>query len=130
MGAKSDQIVTEIDAQRSRLGKNLVELESRLRDVADWRAHYEKHPFAFTGLAFGAGLLVGAWVRGNRRAPLYGNIPAVYEKQASGAMDHIKGAIIALGMMALREFVSQKLQALEPRVRAAAGQAGQPSRPS
>ncbi len=125
MGAKSDQIVTEIDAQRSRLGRNLVELETRLKGATDWRAHYEKHPFTFTGVAFGAGLLMGAWVRGNRRGqPFYGAMPPVYERHVSGAMDHIKGALILFGVTALQEFISQRLQAFEPRVRAAARQSG------
>ena len=125
MGAKSDQIVTEIDAQRSRLGRNLVELETRLKGATDWRAHFEKHPFTFTGVAFGAGLLIGAWVRGNRRGqPFYGQVPPAYEKQVSTTMDHIKGALIAFGAAALKEFVSQRLQSIEPRVRAAARQTG------
>ncbi len=125
MGAKSDQIVTEIDAQRSRLGRNLVELETRLRGATDWRTHYQKHPFAATGLAFGAGLLVGAWVRGNQRGqPFYGSVPPTYEHEVATTMDHIKGALILIGVTALKEFVSQRLQALEPKVRGDAGQTG------
>lgn len=52
-----DQIEGRIREERGRLGRNLTELEGRVRDAANWRTHFNRHPLAVMGAAFGAGLL-------------------------------------------------------------------------
>ena len=59
MGEDSSQIEQRILAERAHLGRNLDELESRARDMADWRTHFRNHPGAAVGLAFGAGMALG-----------------------------------------------------------------------
>ena len=59
MGENTSQIEREIVEKRSDLGRNLVELEGKARDLADWRVHHRNHPGLFMGLAFGAGLVLG-----------------------------------------------------------------------
>jgi hypothetical protein len=59
VGENTSQIEREIVAERTALGRNLQELETRARDLTDWRAHHRKHPGLAVGLAFGAGVALG-----------------------------------------------------------------------
>ena len=59
MGENTSQIEREIRAERHELGRNLRELESKARDIADWRVHHRNHPGLFMGLAFSGGLMLG-----------------------------------------------------------------------
>ena len=46
MDEKSSEIIDEIETSRDRLGENLNDLESRMREAANWRTYFERH---FTG---------------------------------------------------------------------------------
>ena len=65
MGENSSQIEREIMAGRAELGRNLDELETKARDLADWRVHYRNHPGIFLGAAAGVGIALGALSRGH-----------------------------------------------------------------
>lgn len=52
MGQTADQIKLEIEQARNRLGRNLNELEYRVKSETDWRVHYDRHPWMFLGAAF------------------------------------------------------------------------------
>ena len=67
MDEKPDQIIGHIEAQRNELGRNLSELESRVRETTDWRTHYERNPMLVLGAALGGGILLGAMVGGGSR---------------------------------------------------------------
>jgi ElaB/YqjD/DUF883 family membrane-anchored ribosome-binding protein len=56
---ESDRIKQHIDQTRAELGRNLSELEQRVKDVVDWRAYFDQDPFKVLAGAFGAGLLLG-----------------------------------------------------------------------
>ncbi len=60
MGENASQIEREIMAERSELGRNLDVLETRAREMANWRVHYRNHPGVFLGAAAGLGLALGA----------------------------------------------------------------------
>jgi hypothetical protein len=62
MDEKPDQIVEHIEHQRNALGRNLDELQHRIKSTADWRVQFDRHPMAMVGLAVGGGLLLGALV--------------------------------------------------------------------
>ena len=64
MDERPDQILEHIEAQRDRLGYNLNELESRVKETTDWRVQFEKRPMVMMGVAMGGGLLLGAIVGG------------------------------------------------------------------
>lgn len=57
---ESDRIERHIEQTREKLGRNLNELESRVRTTLDWRTRYERNPWAVLGLAFGAGAALAA----------------------------------------------------------------------
>lgn len=66
MDEKPDQIIEQIEARRDELGRNLSELETKVRRTADWHTYYDKNPMLILGAALGGGLLLGAVVGGSR----------------------------------------------------------------
>ncbi len=66
MGEKPDEIKTQIEQARNRLGQDLNELEYQVRRTTDWRLQFRRHPWAFLGTAFGGALALG-WLIGHPR---------------------------------------------------------------
>ena len=62
MGQTTDQIVSDIDLTREDLKSNLEELESRVKDVTDWRVQFEKHPVAMVAVALVGGALLSSLI--------------------------------------------------------------------
>lgn len=56
----SDEIERHIDGKREDLGRNLDDLEEKVRSAMDWRSHFDKNPGLFVGLAFLGGIAVSA----------------------------------------------------------------------
>ncbi len=67
MGADTRRIEDEIRAERVQLDQNLHTLETKARELTDWRGHYSRHAGAALGIAFGVGMLLGMGGR-NRRS--------------------------------------------------------------
>jgi hypothetical protein len=65
MGKDSDELKQRIEAERSRLGQNLNELEYRVKSATDWRTHFNERPGLLLGAAFGLGFLL-AMFKGER----------------------------------------------------------------
>ncbi len=59
MGETPDEIRQEIAQARNRLGQNLNELEYRVKASTNWRAQFDRHPWAFVGAAFAGAMLLG-----------------------------------------------------------------------
>jgi hypothetical protein len=58
VGKTTHEIASDIDQTRSDLKSNLEELETRVKDAADWRAHFRKRPGSMIAAAlFGGALL-------------------------------------------------------------------------
>jgi hypothetical protein len=68
MDEKPDQIIDHIEAQREELGRNLSELENRVRRSTDWRTYFDKNPALMVGAALGGGVLLGSMVSSGRRS--------------------------------------------------------------
>jgi hypothetical protein len=67
MDEKPNEIMNHIEEQRDQLGRNLNELESRVRRTADWRAQFDRNPMLMMGVALGGGLLLGSIVGSSRK---------------------------------------------------------------
>ena len=60
MGERADAIEREIEQERVELGRNLEELEHRVKEATDWRVQFERHAGGMMAMAFGGGLLMAA----------------------------------------------------------------------
>jgi hypothetical protein len=69
MGQTTDQITSEIHRASDELKSNLEELETRVKNAADWRAQFNKHPGPMTVAALVGGALISLVVgtRSSRR---------------------------------------------------------------
>jgi hypothetical protein len=79
MDQNSDQIVEHIERQRDELGRDLDELQTRVKRTTDWRSHYETHPFYFLGAAFGGGLLLSSMTGRSPRHYKYSEPSSSYQ---------------------------------------------------
>jgi hypothetical protein len=120
MDEKSSQIIDEIATTRDRLGDNLNDLESRMRQATDWRTYYERHPLMFVGAALGGGFLISkAFSGGNggsTHAPRYESGSRTYESSsrttrgpAGEILDKVKGALVIYGTAKAKEVLDKLL---------------------
>lgn len=68
MGEITSEIERDIVTERSELGRNLEELETKARALADWRTHYRNHAGLALGVVFGTAVVAGALI-GRSRTP-------------------------------------------------------------
>ena len=138
MAETSDEIKNQIDAQRDRLGDNLHELERRVKDTTDWRAHMEKRPWVVLGIAFGAGVALsgilsrsGSSSYSSSYSSAYSGTPASttgsrftafhhQRRRAGESLDKMTGALIAVGVQRLQDALCQAI----PGFREKCGEAG------
>lgn len=138
MDEKPEQILEYIETQRNKLGANLNELESRVRQTTDWRAHFDQNPMLMLGAALGGGIMLGAIVSsalprstesytGSRHfSPQTARDTgaSVQRHRASETMDHVKTALIAFATAKAKEFMSQALPGFENYLRDAESKPG------
>lgn len=62
MGKTTDQIVSDIDLTRADLKSNLAELESRVKNVTDWRVQVGRHAVAMVAVALIGGVLLSSMI--------------------------------------------------------------------
>jgi hypothetical protein len=118
MVEKPDQIERHIESARSDLGNNLHELEDKVRQEADWRTHFERNPMTLMGVAFGGGVLLAAMLGsrnpgGSVASPEYQNarkpLAGVRDRQVADTWDTLKGALIGLAGMKVRNLLNDAL---------------------
>jgi hypothetical protein len=68
MAETVDQIETEIDHARRRLGSNLKELERRVDEITDWRARFRVRPWQVLSVVCVGGVVLGAATARSRSA--------------------------------------------------------------
>jgi hypothetical protein len=96
------RIEAEIRAERHALDRNLQTLETQAKALTDWRTHYERHPGAALGLAFGTGLLLslGAGRSTGRRASSYEpsyETPVSAPRQPRAGRQRVANVLRAMG---------------------------------
>jgi hypothetical protein len=62
MGETTDQIEADIAQRRDDLKSNFEELETRVKEAADWRSQFRRHPGVMIGAALLGGMLLSAMV--------------------------------------------------------------------
>jgi hypothetical protein len=120
MGERSNQIERQIVAERGQLGQNLNELQSRVQEVTDWRAQFQKKPMLMIGVAAGAGLLLASITgRKSRSRRHYAEDrddsggsehrrgTELQKNKALETFDSIKGAMIGVAANTFQNFLGQ-----------------------
>jgi hypothetical protein len=64
MDPKPDVIREQIQQQRQELANNVRHLEDRVRDMADWKAHFQENPGIMLGVSLAGGLFLSWLTRG------------------------------------------------------------------
>ncbi len=112
MDEKSSQIIDEIATTRDKLGDNLNDLESRMRQATDWRTYYERHPLMFVGAALGGGFLISKAFSGGNSGSTHAQR---YESSsrtkgpACEIFDKVKGALVVYGAAKAKEALDNLL---------------------
>ena len=60
MGETTDQIAADIAQRRDDLKSNLEEVETRVKDAADWRSQFRRHPGVMIAAAMAGGMLLSS----------------------------------------------------------------------
>ena len=119
MGEKSNQIERQIQAERGQLGQNLNELQSKVQEVTDWRAQFEKRPMLMMGVAVGGGLLLASLTRRRSRSRRHFSEDRIdgtsehrrgtelQKNKALETFDTIKGAMIGVAANTFQDFLGQ-----------------------
>ncbi|MCU1339605.1 MAG: hypothetical protein JWO19_5186 [Bryobacterales bacterium] len=120
MGQTSTQIEQEIHAQRNELGRDLHELESRVKKATDWRLQTRRNPLTMVGVAFGGGVLLAALMgrprslaRSKKTSGAIEYLPnaaTTYRKEkAWDALDKMKGALIGVAAGTVQNFLAEAI---------------------
>ena len=64
MGETINEIERELAAERIDLSRNLGELETKARQLTDWRHYYRNHPGQLIGAALASGVVLGIMAGG------------------------------------------------------------------
>lgn len=127
MGQTASQIENDIENKRMHLGRNLQELEGRVKSATDWRQQFQGRPMLFLGAAFGGGLLLAAITRSSssHRTYHYGSpVPmdptvvsrgsAYADKASSPAMEgalraweNVKGALVGVVAQRVKDYAER-----------------------
>jgi hypothetical protein len=119
MGEKSNQIERQIQAERGQLGQNLNELQSKVEEVTNWRAQFQKRPLLMMGVAVSGGLLLASMTgrrskRGRRPAEDWAGAGDTHQpgtelqkNKALETFDLIKGAMIGVAANTFQGFLGQ-----------------------
>lgn len=60
MDERTSTLVKGIQHEREKLGDNFAELETKVREAANWRTYYNRKPWVMLGIALGGGFLLSA----------------------------------------------------------------------
>jgi hypothetical protein len=113
VGQTTYQIENDIERTKDDLGANIHELEQKVKEITDWRYHYQNHPMTLLGAAFGGGILLATMFggTGRRRFSASETQPAYRsgrpKQKAVETWDHIKDALVGVAAARVTDFVGE-----------------------
>jgi len=129
MAQTASEIVKEIQSHRSRLGKDLNDLQAKVKESTDWHTHYRERPHWFLGAAFVGGVVAAALIAGPRKlksrtvappvepefryAASHPSAPPV-RSEVQRVVDEVKGALIAFGIAKVKDAITAAVPGLGP----------------
>ena len=116
MAQTVDQIASQIDRTRERLGSNLKELEQKVDAATDWREHYRARPYVMLGAACLGGVALAAALRdrdhdrtAGPRAPLHAVPRRGFDPRGSvlDLWDTVATALVAVASTAVKDQIAE-----------------------
>ena len=118
MGQESRQLKEHIDETRNELGRNLDNLQAKVKHTFDLEAQINERPLTMIGLSFGAGILVSAvTARAKPHAPYTSAVhraegqkshdPNI--RRAQKTWDKIKTALVGVAATKTQSFLEEML---------------------
>jgi hypothetical protein len=117
VGETINEIERELAAERIDLSRNLGELETKARQLTDWRHYYRNHPGQLLGAALASGVVLGVIAGGKSSASSHrhdytavpdSNAPRL-KSRALGRLEqdwqHISDALMGVASAKVMEFV-------------------------
>jgi hypothetical protein len=110
MADNSETLQNEFNQQRKALGRNVQELQYRMRSMISWRDQYKQHPWTGAGLAFAGGVLISTLA--SRRHSPNGNGYSMAateprgQRRMSKVFDGIAAALTSVAASYAKEFLS------------------------
>ena len=118
MDEKPDQIIGHIESQRSELGRNLNELETRVRATTNWRTYFDRNPGMAMGAALGGGLLLGVMVSSKRHSGSRSSYRSSSSPRSSSSSSYAGAAAggAAMGLSSAGSSSSKSASSRSPKV--------------
>ena len=113
MADNADNLQNEFNQQREALGRNVQELQYRMKSMVNWRDQYRQHPWTGAGLAFAGGVLISAmasrrrWSNGDEYS-LSAAEPG-HHRRTSKVFDSIAAALTSAAAGYAKEFLSSAI---------------------
>lgn len=116
MGETISQIERDLAAERLDLSRNLHELETKARQITDWRHHYRTHPWQLLGAALASGVVLGIVAGGRGSSSRHSYVAEIADSgaprprnRAMGRIEkdwhHISDALMGVASAKVMEFV-------------------------
>jgi len=109
---ETNRIKQHIDTERSELGRNLDEIESRVKSATSVRAHFDKHTGWILGAAVAGGVLLSLAFGRSSDSGSNANTPgrprylATHLRRVSNTVDDIVDGLVGVASQKLQSFVA------------------------
>lgn len=120
MDETPDALRRTIAVKHEELNDNLAALETKAKELTDWRAQVDQRPLLMMGLAFGGGVVAAALLgggRSRRREPqihaAYGTPAGGISSSGDGTWHRLRGAIGTVAAGAALELLNQAAPGLK-----------------
>jgi hypothetical protein len=130
MGERPDQIEKHIEDERWRLGANVNDLETKVKNTFDWRVQFQQRPMTFIGVAFGTGVLLSTMGNRGSRSSTARRIRSTSELSSESrssyprqklwqTWDNIKGALMGVAAAQVKNFLGDAIPGFHDHYRTA-----------
>jgi len=122
MDENPEQLQRTIAAKHEELNRNLDALDTKAKELTDWRAQFEQRPLVVLGAAFAGGVVVAALLGGgrSRRSNAAEYRPAHQPMSTShpedGTWHRMRGALGVVAAGAAMELLNNALPGLKERL--------------
>lgn len=113
MGERPQQMRDHIEATRYELGRNIGQLEDKVKRTFDWRNQFAERPLVSMGVAFGAGVLISTLISPASSAIRHRRGDGTATRKVSKEWENIKGALVGVAANKVKSFLGDAIPGFE-----------------